>query len=166
MLSSSRALSRRDSFTRFAYVPNSPVKTCVGGHLPGARHLSHADLMEKGVVHAAPVLRARMKGAGFELDDHIVTHCEGGGRAALGGGASARGFRRRSCLPSQLWRLGDGRELPDRQRLIGDAGDRNADMTINAGDCFDGGDPDLTPMFQPLIPDGLNIDTSPVPVPD
>jgi len=60
------------------------------GHLPGARHLSHADLMTNGVVHAAPVLRGMMEKVGFGPGDHIVTHCEGGGRAALAAAAAVR----------------------------------------------------------------------------
>ena len=60
------------------------------GHLPGARHLSHADLMDKGVVHSAPVLRSMLEGVGFGPGDHIVTHCEGGGRAALAAAAAVR----------------------------------------------------------------------------
>jgi thiosulfate/3-mercaptopyruvate sulfurtransferase len=58
--------------------------------LPGARHLSHADLMDKGVVHPAPILRGMMEGVGFGPGDHIVTHCEGGGRAALAAAAALR----------------------------------------------------------------------------
>ena len=60
------------------------------GHLPGARHLSHADLLDNGVVRPAPVLRAMLERAGFGAGDHIVTHCEGGGRAALGAAAAVR----------------------------------------------------------------------------
>jgi thiosulfate/3-mercaptopyruvate sulfurtransferase len=60
------------------------------GHLPGARHLSHVDLMDKGVVHPAPVLRAMLERVGFGPGDHIVTHCEGGGRAALAAAAAVR----------------------------------------------------------------------------
>ena len=60
------------------------------GHLPGARHLSHVDLMDHGVVHAAPVLRGMLEGVGFGPGDHIVTHCEGGGRAALAAAAAVR----------------------------------------------------------------------------
>jgi thiosulfate/3-mercaptopyruvate sulfurtransferase len=60
------------------------------GHLPGARHLSHADLMTNGVVHAAPMLRGMLERVGFGPGDHIVTHCEGGGRAALAAAAAVR----------------------------------------------------------------------------
>jgi thiosulfate/3-mercaptopyruvate sulfurtransferase len=60
------------------------------GHLPGARHLSHADLMDNGVVYPAAKLRAMLEKVGFGPGDHIVTHCEGGGRAALAAAAAAR----------------------------------------------------------------------------
>src|SRR5437762_3644571 len=60
------------------------------GHLPGARHLSHVDLIENGVVRPAPALRAMLERAGFGPGDHVVTHCEGGGRAALGAAAAVR----------------------------------------------------------------------------
>ena len=60
------------------------------GHLPGARHLSHADLIENGIVRPAPALRAMLERVGFGPGDHIVTHCEGGGRAALGAAAAVR----------------------------------------------------------------------------
>jgi thiosulfate/3-mercaptopyruvate sulfurtransferase len=57
------------------------------GHLPGARHLSHADLIENGVVRPAPALRAILEGVGFGPGDHIVTHCEGGRKSCHGGDA-------------------------------------------------------------------------------
>jgi thiosulfate/3-mercaptopyruvate sulfurtransferase len=60
------------------------------GHLPGARHLSHVDLMENGVVRSASVLHGMLERVGFGPGDHIVTHCEGGGRAALAAAAAAR----------------------------------------------------------------------------
>ena len=59
-------------------------------HLPSARHLSHTDLLDNGVVRPAPVLRNMLERAGFGASDHIVTHCEGGGRAALGAAAAVR----------------------------------------------------------------------------
>jgi len=48
------------------------------------RHLSHVDLLDNGVVRPAPALRSMLERPGFGPGDHIVTHCEGGGRAALG----------------------------------------------------------------------------------
>jgi thiosulfate/3-mercaptopyruvate sulfurtransferase len=60
------------------------------GHLTGSRHLSHTDLLDNGGVRPAPVLRAMMERVGFSTGDHIVTHCEGSGRAALAAAAAVR----------------------------------------------------------------------------
>lgn len=79
-----------DSRTRAEYTGEDARGRPRGGHLPGARHLSHADLMEQGVVRSAPVLRTMLERVGFGPGDHIVTHCEGGGRAALAAAAAAR----------------------------------------------------------------------------
>jgi hypothetical protein len=37
----------------------------------GARHLSHADLMERGIVGPARVRRRMLEGVGFGPGDHI-----------------------------------------------------------------------------------------------
>ncbi len=79
-----------DSRTRAEFTGEDMRNRARGGHLPGARHLSHADLMEKGIVRPAPVLRGMLEGVGFGPGDHIVTHCEGGGRAALAAAAAVR----------------------------------------------------------------------------
>jgi len=79
-----------DSRTRAEFTGEDARGRSRSGHLPGARHLSHADLMRNGIVHPAPLLRTMMEQAGFEPGDHIVTHCEGGGRAALAAAAAAR----------------------------------------------------------------------------
>jgi thiosulfate/3-mercaptopyruvate sulfurtransferase len=79
-----------DSRTRKEFTGEDARGRPRGGHLPGARHLSHADLLSNGVVHSAPVLRAMLEKVGFGPGDHIVTHCEGGGRAALAAAASMR----------------------------------------------------------------------------
>jgi len=79
-----------DSRTRAEFTGEDARGRPRGGHLPGARHLSHVDLMENGVVHPAPVLRGMLEGVGFGPGDHIVTHCEGGGRAALAAAAAVR----------------------------------------------------------------------------
>ncbi len=54
-----------------------------GGHLPGAVHLSHDELLDG--VHLRPAVEiARMlENAGFDGTRPIVSHCNGGGRAAL-----------------------------------------------------------------------------------
>ena len=79
-----------DSRTRAEFTGEDARNRPRGGHLPGARHLSHADLMQNGIVHSAPVLRAMLEGVGFGPGDHIITHCEGGGRAALAAAAAVR----------------------------------------------------------------------------
>jgi thiosulfate/3-mercaptopyruvate sulfurtransferase len=79
-----------DSRTRAEFTGEDSRGRPRGGHLPGARHLSHVDLLDNGAVRSAPVLRAMMEGVGFGPGDHIVTHCEGGGRAALAAAAAVR----------------------------------------------------------------------------
>jgi thiosulfate/3-mercaptopyruvate sulfurtransferase len=79
-----------DSRTRAEFTGEDARNRPRSGHLPGARHLSHADLMEKGVVYSGPVLRGMLEKAGFGPGDHIVTHCEGGVRAALAAAAAVR----------------------------------------------------------------------------
>ena len=79
-----------DTRTRPEFTGEDPRKNARGGHLPGARHISHVDLMDNGHVKPAPVLRAMLDQAGFQPGDHIVTHCEGGGRAAFGAAAAVR----------------------------------------------------------------------------
>jgi len=79
-----------DTRTRAEFTGEDARKRVRSGHLPGARHLSHVDLLENGVVRPAPVLRTMLERVGFGAGDHIVTHCEGGGRAALGAAAAVR----------------------------------------------------------------------------
>lgn len=55
-----------------------------GGHLPGARRIGHVDLLTaEGRLKSPQELRALLQGAGFQPGERIVTHCDGGGRAAL-----------------------------------------------------------------------------------
>jgi thiosulfate/3-mercaptopyruvate sulfurtransferase len=61
-----------------------------GGHLPGAAHLAHASLLEAGHLKPAGELRRLLAGAGFRDGDAVVTHCDGGGRAALAAAAALR----------------------------------------------------------------------------
>jgi thiosulfate/3-mercaptopyruvate sulfurtransferase len=79
-----------DTRTRAEFTGEDARNRARSGHLPGARHLSHVDLLENGVVRPAPALRAMLERVGFGPGDHIVTHCEGGGRAALGAAAAVR----------------------------------------------------------------------------
>ena len=65
-----------------------------GGHLPGARLLPHANLLDAGRLRPADELQQLLTDAGFQSGDHIVTHCDGGGRAALAAAAALRaGYR-------------------------------------------------------------------------
>ena len=66
-----------DTRTRAEFTGEDARNRARSGHLPGARHLSHVDLLENGVVRPAPALRAMLERAGFGPGDHIVTHCEG-----------------------------------------------------------------------------------------
>ncbi len=61
-----------------------------GGHLPGARLIPHVDLLDGSRLRPAPELLRLLSEAGFQPGDHIVTHCDGGGRAALAAAAAAR----------------------------------------------------------------------------
>src|ERR1700760_2962725 len=79
-----------DSRTRAEFTGEDARNRPRSGHLPGARHLSHVDLMADGLVRPAPVLRGMLEQVGFGPGDHIVTHCEGGGRAALAAAAAVR----------------------------------------------------------------------------
>jgi thiosulfate/3-mercaptopyruvate sulfurtransferase len=79
-----------DTRTRAEFTGEDMRNRSRGGHLPSARHLSHTDLLDNGVVRPAPALRAMLEQAGFGPGDHIVTHCEGGGRAALAAAAAVR----------------------------------------------------------------------------
>lgn len=54
-----------------------------GGHLPGASHLSHVDLLEGTRLKDPQDLSALISGAGLDGSRAIVSHCHGGGRAAL-----------------------------------------------------------------------------------
>jgi thiosulfate/3-mercaptopyruvate sulfurtransferase len=79
-----------DTRTRAEFTGEDMRNRTRGGHLPGARHLSHADLLDNGLVRSPLVLRAMLERVGFGPGDHIVTHCEGGGRAALAAAAAVR----------------------------------------------------------------------------
>jgi thiosulfate/3-mercaptopyruvate sulfurtransferase len=79
-----------DTRTRAEFTGEDARNRSRSGHLPGARHLAHVDLLDNGMVRSASALRAMLEAAGFGPGDHIVTHCEGGGRAALGAAAAVR----------------------------------------------------------------------------
>ena len=79
-----------DTRTRAEFTGEDKRNNARGGHLPGARQLSHVDLLDHGFVPPAPVLRGMLEQIGFGPGDHIVTHCQGGGRAALAAAAAVR----------------------------------------------------------------------------
>ncbi|MER8376052.1 rhodanese-like domain-containing protein [Mesorhizobium sp. M1406] len=59
-----------------------------GGHLPGARSLPHADLLDD--LKSPSALRDLLSKAGFQAGGHVITHCDGGSRAALAAAAAVR----------------------------------------------------------------------------
>lgn len=54
-----------------------------GGHLPGAIHLSHETLLDGQHLREAREIANMLDAAGLSGDLPIVSHCNGGGRAAL-----------------------------------------------------------------------------------
>lgn len=54
-----------------------------GGHLPGAANLAHGDLLDGTRLKSAVEIASLLDAAGIDGDKPIVTHCHGGGRAAL-----------------------------------------------------------------------------------
>jgi thiosulfate/3-mercaptopyruvate sulfurtransferase len=79
-----------DARTRAEYAGDDLRKNGRGGHLPGARLLSHVDLLDGAKVRSSGELKAKLEAAGFGPGDHVVTHCDGGGRAALAAAAALR----------------------------------------------------------------------------
>lgn len=79
-----------DARTRAEFSGDDLKSNARGGHLPSARLLPHADLLEDGYLKSAETLRAAMSATGFRPGDHIITHCDGGGRAALAAIAAVR----------------------------------------------------------------------------
>ncbi|HSD38519.1 MAG TPA: rhodanese-like domain-containing protein [Rhodocyclaceae bacterium] len=59
------------------------------GHLPGAANISHTDLLNgDGKLKPVETLRKLLADAGLQAGQTIVTHCQGGGRAALAAAAA------------------------------------------------------------------------------
>lgn len=52
--------------------------------------MPHASLLDGSRLKPAADLRDLLAQAGFQPGDHLVTHCDGGGRAALAAAAAAR----------------------------------------------------------------------------
>ncbi|MHC2108881.1 sulfurtransferase [Methylobacterium sp. CM6246] len=73
-----------DARTAAEFTGDDLRKNARGGHLPGARRVGHTDLLTaEGRLRPAAELRAMLERAGFRPGERIVTHCDGGGRAAL-----------------------------------------------------------------------------------
>lgn len=62
-----------------------------GGHLPGATSVPHTSLLDaRGRLRSPEELASTFEAAGLKRGELIVTHCQGGGRAALAALAAAR----------------------------------------------------------------------------
>ncbi|MCJ2025539.1 sulfurtransferase [Methylobacterium sp. J-067] len=73
-----------DARTAAEFAGEDLRKIARGGHLPEARRVGHADLLTaEGRLKSPEELRAMLERAGFQPGQRIVTHCDGGGRAAL-----------------------------------------------------------------------------------
>ncbi len=79
-----------DARTKGEYDGDDLRRNARGGHLPGATLLPHADLLDGSFVRPAGELHEILSTAGFQPGDRLVTHCDGGGRAALAAAAAAR----------------------------------------------------------------------------
>lgn len=79
-----------DARTAGEYAGTDLRRNTRGGHLPGARLLPHSDLLDGGRLKPAEDLHNLLVEAGFQSGNHIVTHCDGGGRAALAAVAAVR----------------------------------------------------------------------------
>lgn len=66
-------------------------KNARGGHLPKAINVPHTELLDaQGRLRSPEELRAILGAAGFTEGRPVITHCDGGGRAALAALAAAR----------------------------------------------------------------------------
>lgn len=54
-----------------------------GGHLPGAAHVSHDELLDGSHLRPAAEIAQLLDAEGIDGSKPIVSHCNGGGRAAL-----------------------------------------------------------------------------------
>jgi thiosulfate/3-mercaptopyruvate sulfurtransferase len=79
-----------DTRTRAEFTGEDVRNRTRARHLPGARHLSHTHLLDNGCVRPASALRAMLERVRFGPGDHVVTHCEGGARAALAAATAVR----------------------------------------------------------------------------
>ena len=65
-----------------------------GGHLPGAALLAHGELLNDAGLKSEVEIAAMLDNAGITDGKPIVTHCNGGGRAALAALAAVAAGRR------------------------------------------------------------------------
>jgi thiosulfate/3-mercaptopyruvate sulfurtransferase len=73
-----------DARTAAEFAGEDLRKNARGGHLPGARRVGHADLIgQDGRLKSPNEIRLMLTEAGFQAGERIITHCDGGGRAAL-----------------------------------------------------------------------------------
>ncbi len=73
-----------DVRTKAEFTGEDQGKNPRGGHLPGAVHLAHTELIgSDGRLRPAEELRGLFSKVGLAPGDRIITHCQGGGRAAL-----------------------------------------------------------------------------------
>lgn len=79
-----------DARTADEYAGMDLRRNARGGHLPSARLLPHSNLLDDSGLKSVGDLRDLLENAGFQPGDHIVTHCDGGGRAALAAVAAVR----------------------------------------------------------------------------
>lgn len=80
-----------DVRTRAEFLGEDLRKNARGGHLPTAINLPHQRLLdERGQLLPTNELERLLREAGCERGRPLVTHCDGGGRAALAALAAAR----------------------------------------------------------------------------
>lgn len=80
-----------DTRTAAEHVGDDLKKNPRGGRLPGAANVPHASLLAEGNRMRPPEqLREILGGAGLSPGGPVVTHCDGGGRAALAALAAVR----------------------------------------------------------------------------
>lgn len=72
-----------DTRTADEHSGQDPKRNARSGHLPGAALLAHSDLLDGSYLKPAPEISRLMAKAGIDEGQPIVTHCNGGGRAAL-----------------------------------------------------------------------------------
>lgn len=73
-----------DARTTSEYAGSDLRSNARGGHLPGAKSLPHAGLLNAdGTLKNTEQLRASLGAANVDLEKPVVTHCDAGGRAAL-----------------------------------------------------------------------------------